>query len=122
MNPQGAGFLNFVQRFSLRLVDESMSLSLYYFLASISHFYSIELLLVYNSMLVLGVHQKRFSFGYTHIFHIIFHYRLHDIEYSSLCYSGNSCCLSILHTVIFFFFGLFAISLGRSRGIGRFPG
>ena len=32
---------------------------------------------------------------------ILFHYRLlQDIEYSSICYAANPCCISILHIVV----------------------
>ena len=35
------------------------------------------------------------------LFQILFHYRLsQDIEYSSLCYTGGPCCLSILYLVV----------------------
>ena len=38
-------------------------------------------------------------------FQIIFHYRLlQDVEYSSLCYTVNSCCLSILCIIVFIFY------------------
>ena len=35
------------------------------------------------------------------LFHILFRYRLlQDIEYSSLCYTVDPCCLSILYIVV----------------------
>ena len=51
-------------------------------------------------MLVSGVQQ---SDSVIHIFlQIIFHYRLlPNIEYSSLCYRVNPCCLSILYRVVY---------------------
>ena len=39
------------------------------------------------------------------LFQILFHYKLlQDIEYSSLCYTVGSCCLSILFYFIYLFF------------------
>ena len=45
---------------------------------------------------------KWFSYTYAYIlFHILFHYGLsQDIVYSSLCYTGGPCCLSILYIIV----------------------
>ena len=43
----------------------------------------------------------QYIYIYLFLFQILFHYRLlQDIEYSSLCYTVNSCCLSILYVVV----------------------
>ena len=44
---------------------------------------------------------KWFSYIYTHLLHILFHYGLsQDIEYSSLCCIVGPCCLSILYIIV----------------------
>ena len=79
-------------------------MSLSYYLFGI-HFlfliYFIEVELIYNTVLVSGVEQSDSVLYVWILFQIIFHCRLlHNIEYSSLCYTGNSCCLSILCIVV----------------------
>ena len=54
-------------------------------------FFLIELYLIYNIVLVSGVQLQ-----------ILFHYRLlQDIEYRSLCYAVNPCCLSISFIAVY---------------------
>ena len=54
-------------------------------------------------MLVSGIQQSDSGiYVHTLFFSILFHYSLsQDIEYSSLCYTANPCCLSILYMVVF---------------------
>ena len=62
-------------------------------------FVFIEILLIYNIVLVSGIQCKLiqlYTCIYT-LFQILFHYRLsQNVEYSSLCYTVRLCCLSIL--------------------------
>ena len=44
---------------------------------------------LYNYILIYNIHVSI-------LFQIFFHYKLLDIYYSSLCYTLNPCCLSIL--------------------------
>ena len=65
--------------------------TLYIFVSFKIHFLSE---LIYN-VLISAVQQSD-SFIYMYIlFHILFHFLLsQDIEYSSLCYTAGTCCLS----------------------------
>ena len=65
----------------------------------------IEVQLIYNTVLVSGAQHVQQSdlvlFFFFFFFQITFHYRLlQDIEYSSLQYTVNPCCLFILHRVV----------------------
>ena len=52
-------------------------------------------------MLISGAQQSD-SVIHVHIFSYLFHYDLlQDIEYSSLCYTVEPCCLSILYIIVF---------------------
>ena len=64
-------------------------------------------------MLISAV-QKSHSVVHIYIlFHILFYYGLsQDIEYSSLCYTGGPCCLSILYKDT-----IFKISFYIERGL-----
>ena len=76
------------------------TLSFYFYLKK---FFFIEVQLIYKVVLVSGI-QKSDSVIHTYIyilFHILFHSGLsQDIEYSSLCYTVEPCCLSILHIIV----------------------
>ena len=69
------------------------------------YFIFIEILLIYNVVLVSSVQQ---SVSVIHIyvykyvlFQILFHFRLlQDNEYSSLCYAVGPCCLRVLYIVV----------------------
>ena len=57
---------------------------------TIGTFFSIEVQLIYNVVLVSGVPQSDSVMHIYIFFQVIFHYRsLQDIEYSSLCYTVN---------------------------------
>ena len=64
--------------------------------------------LIYNIVLVSGIQQRDsdiYIYIYIYIFffffQIIFHYRLlQHIEYCSLCYTENPCCLSSSYIVV----------------------
>ena len=62
--------------------------------------YFSEVQLIYNVNFCWTA--KWFSYTYIHIlFRILFHYGLsQDIEYSSLCYTVGSCCLSIFCIIV----------------------
>ena len=75
------------------------------------NFFFIEVELIYNIMLVSGVQQSDSDIYicicvcvcvYIYIlFQILFPYRLlQNIQYSSLCYTVNPHCLSILYIVV----------------------
>ena len=58
----------------------------------------IEVSLIYNVVLISSVQQgdSVIHMYVCILFHILFHYVLsQDIEYSSLCYTVGTCCLSI---------------------------
>ena len=63
-------------------------------------FFLIEVQLIYSIVLLSSIQQ---SDSYIYIlFQIVFHYRLlQDIEYSSLCYTVNPCCLPLLYIVVY---------------------
>ena len=49
----------------------------------------------------IHTHIHTYTYTQTHLFYVIFHYDLPlSTEYSSLCYTVGSCCLSILSTII----------------------
>ena len=79
--------------FFLRFCESYMPSSSFFFLVEISLFYSV---------FISGVQQSDLAI-YTHLFfQILFHYKLlHNIEYSSLCYTVNPCFLSLLYTVVY---------------------
>ena len=56
-------------------------------------------MLIYN-VLISAIQQSDSVIHIHTFFYILFHYGLYqDIEYSSLCYTGGPCCLSILHVI-----------------------
>ena len=59
-------------------------------------------IVVYNVVLVSAV-QHNDSVIYVYIlFYILFHYGLsQNIEYSFLCYTVGTCCLSILYIIVY---------------------
>ena len=76
--------------------------------ASFFSFFSLSLslsLYIYSWLTIFQAHSKVVQlYMYTYIiFHVIFHYRLlQDIDYGSLCYRVNLCCL--LHIYFFLFY------------------
>ena len=76
--------------------------SQWYNLFCLCLFVFIEILLIYNTVLVSGIQCKLiqlYTCVYT-LFQILFHYRLlQNIEYSSMCYTVRPCCLSVLFIV-----------------------
>ena len=70
--------------------------------------YCIEVQWIYNIVIIPAVQESDalihiyILYIYVYIpFHIIFHYSLsQDIEYSSLCYTVGSFCLSILYILV----------------------
>ena len=64
------------------------------------NFFLIEVQLIYN--VLFQVYSKVFSVCLCVLFSpVLFHYRLlQDIDYSSLCYTVNPCCLSISYIVV----------------------
>ena len=66
-------------------------------------FFNICILLTYSWLTVFQVHNKVVQlYKYTYIiFEIIFHHvLLQDIDYSSLCYTVNLCCLLHIYFLI----------------------
>ena len=61
----------------------------------------IEVELIYSVVLVSAVEQSDSVIYMYILFEIVFHYGLsQDIEYSALCYTVGSCCLSILYLMV----------------------
>ena len=64
-------------------------------------FFLIEVLLIYNVLLISAVRQSDSVIHIYIVFYIIFHYGLsQDIEFSFLCYTVGPCCLSILYIIV----------------------
>ena len=67
----------------------------------------IEVYLNYSVVLTIAIHQRYVTQLYIDIYiyiliHILFHFGLSQvIEYSSLCYTVGSYCLSILYILVF---------------------
>ena len=57
--------------------------------------------MIYNVVLVSGVQQSDSVIHIHILFHVVFRYGLsQDTEYSSLCYTGGPCFLSILYIIV----------------------
>ena len=69
------------------------------------YIYFIDVWLIYNVVLI-SIRQQSDSVIYVHtyiyiLFHMFSYYDLsQDVEYSSLCYTGGSCCVSILYIIV----------------------
>ena len=66
-------------------------------------FFNIYILMKYSGLLMFQVHIKVVQlYKYIYIiFEIFFHYRLlQDIDYGSLCYTINLCCLLYIYFLL----------------------
>ena len=84
------------------LVENKFTIYKGLFLTLFFHF--IEIQVIYNVVLISAIQQNDSVIHSDILFYIHFHYDLsQDIEYSFLCYTTGSCCLSILYINIWEF-------------------